>query len=298
MTGINMHRTPQLRDVIREQFQTTALSMRTFALIGIALGAVATVLAFADYFIRGVGTEFAPNLSLIPALAGGILPVVIWQRERHFDTGFLWTLPVDRTRNAFAKVIAGWLCIMIVAFAFDLWMVILALITKGNITGDELVRLLPPTVDGHRAIDPSLLQTVRWIPPRAFWLVPFTAATGTYVILSAVMLGLRYPFRWIIGAIAGGFLVAAVGQGVGSEALWAKIAGVIQPVMWGKYGLDTLLSARSESVHTVVALTTGQMVTVWKVLPGVSDWIVGTLIWTGIGLVLLAAAHFRHRERR
>jgi len=298
MTSIEMHRPPQLGDVIREQFKVTALSVRTFAIIGLALGAVATVLAFADYFIRGVGTEFAPNLSLIPALAGAILPVIIWQRERHFDTGFLWTLPVDRTRNAFAKVFAGWLCIMIAALAFDLWMMILALITKGNISGDELVRVLAPTVDVTKAIDPSLLQTVRWIPPRAFWLVPFTAATGTYVILSAVMLGLRYPFRWIIGAIAGGFLVAAVGQGVGSEALWAKIAGVIQPAMWGRYGLDTLLSARSESIHTVVGLTTGQLITVWKGLPGVGDWIVGTLIWTGIGLVLLIAALYRHRERR
>ena len=294
----DMHGTPRMRAVIKEQFKATAASFRVYTIIGGALGAVATLLAFADYFRRGVGVEFAPSLSLIPAIAGALLPFAIWQKERVHESGFLWTLPVDRSRQAFAKVFAGWLCLMIAAAAFLLWLLTLALITKGNITGDEMVRLLAPGAPTTRSIDPSLVQMVRWIPSRAFWLVPFTAATGTYIILSAVMLGLRYPFRWIIGAVIGAFLIAAVGHGIGTDAFWAKLSIVIQTVMYGRYGLDTLLSARSESVHTTIALTSGDIVPAWRALPNVTDWIVGTLLWIALGLTLLTAALYRHRERR
>jgi hypothetical protein len=68
--------------------------------------------------------------------------------------------------------------------------------------------------------------------------------------------------------------------------------------MYGRYGLDTLLSARTESVHTTIALTSGELVPAWRALPTVGDWIVGTLLWIAIGVILLTAALYRHRERR
>jgi hypothetical protein len=284
--------------VIKEQFKATAASLRVYTLIAAGFAAVATFLAFADYFRRGVGVEFAPELSLIPAIAGGLLPIAIWLKERHFESGFLWTLPVDRARNAFAKIFAGWLYMMIAAAAFLMWLLILALITKGNITGDEMVRLLAPNAPTTRSIDPSLIQMVQWLPPKAFWLVPFTASTGTYIILSAFMLGFRYPFRWIIGAVIGAFLVAAVGHGIGTDAFWARLSTVIQAVMYGRYGLDTLLSARTESVHTTIALTSGELVPAWRALPTVGDWIVGTVLWIALGIILPTAALYRRRERR
>ncbi len=294
-----LHQTPRFGQIVREQFSATALSLRPYVSIGIVIGAVATFLAYADYFRRGVGTEFAPQMSLIPALAGIVLPVVLWQKERLFGAGFLWTLPIERTRQAFAKVFAGWLCLMIPIAAFVLWFLVLALTTKGNITSDEMVRVLPtPEIPPPGTLDPSLLQTIRWIPHPAFWFAPFTAGTAAYALMSGIMLGLRYPFRWIIGVIAGGFLIAAVGQGIESDAFWTKMQSVIQPLIEGPYGLDAVLSARSESLHTSVVLANGVYTSVWRALPVVSDWIIATLLWTGLGITGLCAALFRHRDQR
>lgn len=299
MSERRMHQTPAFAHVVREQFKMTARSLRIPAIIGLIFAAVAAFVALGDFF-RGVGgVEFAPELSLLPAIAGGILPLVLWYQERPFGAAFFWTLPVDRSRHAFARVIAAWLCLMIAVGAFILWLFVLALITRGNIVGDEMVKLLPtPLPPEGQVIDPSILRTVEWIPHPAFWLAPIAAATGLYAISSAVMLGLKHPFRWIIGAFAGAFLIAAAGQGLTGEAFWHRLNPIVQTVLYGRYGLDGLLSARSESLHTSVYLTTGKSTGVWKALPTVGDWIVATLLWTGAGIAGLAAAVRRHRERR
>src|SRR5688572_6463695 len=133
---------PRFGHVVREQIRATALSLRIPAMIGGVLTAVATVLALADYFSgRGTGVEFAPELSLIPAFAGVIIAVTSWLAQRRQKAGFFWSMPVDRSRHALAKVVAGWIILMIAVTGFVLWLLILALITKGNITGDEMVNL-------------------------------------------------------------------------------------------------------------------------------------------------------------
>ena len=300
MTSIELHRLPRLSQVIREQFKVTALSLRIPALALAGLATVTAGLAFADFLRGRGGVEFAPALSMIPAFAGALLPIAVWQHERRFGPGFFWTLPVDRVRHALAKVFAGWLLLMIAVAAFLVWLLTLALITKGNITGDEMIQLLPTeTYPPDGRIDPSMLRTVRWVPQPVFWLVPFFAATGVYSLASAIALGLRYPFRWIIGIVGGGFLLAAVSHGMGSDTMDLLASRVLEGVLFGQYGLDGLLSARSESLKTLVKLTTtDEYVTVWRGLPGIKDWIVATLLWTGLGVAGFAAAVFRHRERR
>lgn len=299
MTSTELHRPPRLSQVIREQFKATALSLRmpAFALAGLAT--VTTMLAIADFLRGRGGVEFAPALSLIPAFAGAVLPIAVWQSERRFGPGFFWTLPVDRVRHALAKVFAGWLLLMIAVTGFVLWLLILALITKGNITGDEMIQLLPSsTVPPPGTLDASMLRTVRWVPQPVLWLVPFFAATGVYSLASAIALGFRYPFRWIIGFVAGGFLIAAVGHGMGSDTMDLLASRVLESLFFGKYGVDGLLSARSESLKMLVKLSNDEYVTVWRGLPVIREWIVATLLWTGLGLAGFAAALFRHRERR
>lgn len=299
MTSTELHRLPRLGQVIREQLKATALSLRLPAFGVAALATVVTLLAFADFLRGRGGVEFAPELSMIPAFAGALLPIALWQSERRFGPGFLWTLPVDRTRHALAKVFAGWLLLMIAVTGFVLWLLILAMITKGNITGDEVIRLLPTsTVPPPGTLDPSMLRTVRWVPQPVLWLAPFFAATGVYAFTSALALGLRYPFRWIIGLAIGVFLIAAAGQGLGSDALVLAVGNMVESLFLGTYGLDGLLSARAESLKTVVKLSDGQVVTVWRGLPVIGEWITATLLWTGIGVAGLCAAVMRHRERR
>jgi hypothetical protein len=299
MTSIELHRLPRLSQVIKEQFKAIALSLRMPALALAGLATVTAALAIADFLRGRGGVEFAPALSMIPAFAGAVLPIGVWQSERRFGPGFFWTLPVDRVRHALAKVFAGWLLLMIAVAAFMIWLLILALITKGNITGDEMVQLLPTmTVPRPGTLDPSMLRTVRWVPQPVLWLVPFFAATGVYSLASAIALGFRYPFRWLISFVAGGFLIAAVGHGMGSETMDLVAGRVLESVFFGKYGLDGLLSARSESLKTLVELSTGEYATVWRGLPVIREWILATLLWTGLGLAGFSAALFRHREHR
>lgn len=298
MTSTELYHPPRLSDVIREQFRVTASALRlpAFALAG--LSTVVTMLALSD-FVRGRGgVEFAPELSLIPAFAGLLLPIGVWQSEKRFGPGFFWTLPVDRMRHAVAKVFAGWLWLMIAVTGFVIWLLVLALITKGNISGDEVVRLLPTSDHPTRLLDPSSLRTIRWVPQPALWLVPFSAATGVYVLASAIAVGLKYPFRWIIGAAAGAFLVAAVGHSLGSDKFWPELGHLLMTLFEGRYGIDALLSARAESLHTLATLTNGQTVEVWRALPVISEWLAATLLWTGLGVAGLCAALFRHRETR
>ena len=297
-TTIVVHRPPRLAQVIREQIRATALSLRIPGIIGGVLAALATFLAFAD-FIRGRGgVEFAPELSLIPAFAGVILAVTAWLGEKRRNAGFFWTLPVDRSQHALAKVVAGWIILMIAVTAFVLWLLILSLITKGNITGDEIVRLLPQGYTDGQAVSPSMLRTVRWVPMPVLWLTPFFAATGMYAIASAIMVGIKNPLRLIAAGIAGALLLAAVGQGLESEVYWQKLGTVINAVMRGKYGLDGLMSAGAESLKTAVTLTNGELASVWHGLPSIRNWIIATILWTGLGLAGLIAALWRHRERR
>jgi hypothetical protein len=299
MTSTQLHPLPHLGQVIREQLRVTALSVRLPAIALAGISFVVTMLALADFLRGRGGVEFAPELSLIPAFAGALLPIAVWQSERRFGSGFLWTLPVDRTRHALVKVFAGWILLLIAVTGFVLWLLVLALITKGNITSDEVIRLLPSaTVPPAGTLDPSMLRTVTWIPQPVLWLAPFFAATGTYALASAIALGLRYPFRWIIGAIAAAFLTAAVSQGIESDQFWVVSSKVVRTFLEGRYGLDALLSARTESLKTLVTLSNGQTVSVWRGLPDVSDWLVATLLWTGLGIAGLSAALMRHRERR
>jgi len=299
MTSIELHSLPRFGQVIREQFKAAALSLHLPAIGVAALASVVTMLAFADFLRGRGGVEFAPELSLIPAFAGLLLPIAVWQSEQRFGPGFLWTLPVDRTRHALAKVFAGWLLLMIAVALFVLWLLILALVTKGNITSDEMIRLLPSsTVPRPGTLDPTMLRTVRWVPQPLLWLVPFTAATGVYAFASAIALGLRHPFRLIIGLVAAGFLIAAVSQGMGSDGLDLGAARVLESLFFGRYGIDGLLTARTESLKTLVRLSNGQTVSVWRGLPVISEWLTATLLWTGLGLAGLFGALMRHRERR
>lgn len=299
MTSIELHSIPHFGQVIREQFKAIALSLHLPA-IGVGfLGTVVTMLAFADFLRGRGGVEFAPELSLIPAFAGLLLPIALWRTEQRFGPGFFWTLPVDRTRHALAKIFAGWLLLMIAVTLFVLWLLVLALITKGNITGDEIIRLLPTsTVPPPRTLDASMLRTVQWIPQPVLWLAPFFAATGTYALVSAIALGLRHPFRWLIGGAAAVFLIAAISQGMGSDALALRIGDILESVFFGRYGIDGLLSARTESLKTLVELSNGEVVTAWRGLPVIREWVIATLLWTGLSLAGLFAALTRHRERR
>ena len=299
MTQPTLHRTPAARAVLLEQVRAVALALRAPGIAAAGLLGVATVLVIGERVTGGGPVDFAPELALIPGMVGALLPIGVWKGEDRFDAAFLWTLPVDRRRHALAKVCAGWVWLMAAVAFFVFWFLLLAFFTGGNVLGDQMLRVLPSAVvPPPGTLDPAALRVVRWSPDAFLWVVPFTSATGAYLLASALALGSRHPLRWILGIFFGVFLASAIGAAThvewlkfGPSRLWATVHA-------GPYGLDALLTARAESLEELVTLSNGKAIGAWQGLPDLGHWATATLLWISAGLLSVWAAASRHRERR
>jgi hypothetical protein len=283
--------------VLREQVHAVALALRLPALVALAVLVLGSALAIGEFITGGGAVDFAPELSMVPAFVGLLFPIGVWKGENRFGTSLLWVLPVDRRQHALAKVTAGWAGLMATVLFFLVWLFLLSLVTGGNILGEHTVQLLPsPVVPEAGTLDPSALRTVSYAPEPLFWLVPFTAATGTYLLASAVTIGVRHPMRWIIGVPLGILLLSALGAATKVDWLKFLASRVLDVVFEGRYGLDALFTAHAESLKTAVVLSTGKTASVWRALPDIGDWALGTLLWIGAGVVAVMAAALRQRE--
>ena len=182
---------------------------------------------------------------------------------------------------------------------FVLSLLALTLFSGGNVMAAESLRLLSSFhFPAGGTIDASLLETVRWTPERPFWLVPFTAATGTYLLASALALGTRHPVMWIVGTVLALYLIVGISEEANAEWLATAPGRVLLGLFDGPYGLDALLTARTGSLKTEAILPSGETVVVWRALPDLRHWAMATLLWTSTSIVVLWAAASRHRERR
>jgi hypothetical protein len=260
--------------------------------------AVAILLITIELLQTGEVIAFHPEHQLLPGLVGLLLPIAVWRGEERFGASFLWMLPVDRRQHALAKVFAGWVWLMGGAALFVLWSLAVTLLSGGDILAEETLRVLKSSsLPASRTLDPAAVATVRWTPQPLLWLVPFTSATATYLLASALGLATRHPLRWIVGSVIGFYIVSAVGDA--ANAVW--IGNILQPLeslFEGPYGFDALLTARATFLNNEATLSNGDRVAVWRALPDVGQWATATLLWTGAGLVTLWAAASRHREDR
>jgi hypothetical protein len=302
MTAPVLHSTPRLPHVLREQVRVVGLALRWPGAVAGALLLLATLIITNELLGEGKPIDFHPEQFLLPGLVAALLPIAVWRGEDRFGPGFLWTLPVDRPRHALARVTAGWLWLMAAVAFFVLLVLVLAVLSGEQLLGQETLRLLPAAVSpAPGALDPSAfdgLPTIRWTPQPLLWLVPFTAATAAYLFASAIALGTRHPLRWIIGTALGLALLVTAGDVAQVGWLDALPDRLLRPLFLGPYGLDTVLSARTEFLKVGTTLTTGETVTVWRGLPDPGQWAAATLLWTCLGLAALLAAAARHRERR
>jgi hypothetical protein len=299
MTTTGLHPTPGARIVLREQIRAVGCALRAAAAVATALLVLATLLTTIALLRGGGNIDFAPELSMLPGMLGFLFPIRVWLGDERFGSSFLWTLPVDRRRHALAKVFAGWVWLMAAVALLVFWMLGLALLSGGNILADETLRVLPSALTARPGtVDPAALQAVRWSPQPVLWLVPFTAATGAYVIASAITLGVRKPLWWLAAIVLGILLVNAVGVAAGANQVAVAPWRLLESLHIGPYGLDALLTARTESLSTEVLLSTGETVGVWRGLPDVGEWMLATLLWTSGALLALWAAASRHRESR
>ena len=93
-------RVPGQRAVLLEHLRTIGFSLRLPMLIAAVFAIVATIFLA----IQIAGGDMEGNLhtkpSAMPGGIGALLAIAIWAREERFGPGFLWTLPVDRSRHA------------------------------------------------------------------------------------------------------------------------------------------------------------------------------------------------------
>jgi hypothetical protein len=299
MTSITFHSAPRTRAVLWAQIRAVGFAPRGPVLVAIAVVAVATLLITIESLKRGEVIPFQPQRQMLPGLVALLLPIVVWRGEERFGTSFLWTLPVDRWRHALAKVFAGWVWLMGGVALFVLWSLALTLVSGGNILAEETLRVLSSSsLSASPTLDPAALEMVRRMPQPLLWLTPFTSATATYLLASALGLATRHPLRWIVGSVIGYYIVFGVGEATNAVWLGNTLEPLLESLFEGRYGLDALLTARTTFLSNEATLSTGDRVVVWRALPDVGQWATATLLWTGTGLVTLWAAASRHREGR
>jgi hypothetical protein len=291
-----LHAGPRKRAVLAAQLETVGIALRWPITVAGALLTLASLFAGADIFGNGEVLQFHPERSALPGLVGALFPIAVWRNEDRFGNAYLWTLPVDRFRHALIRVLAGWAWLMGVVALFVIWLLALTLTSGTTPFAEEMQPVLLSFAYGA-TYDASAIQSVRWMPHPLLWLVPFTSATGTYVLASALALGVKHPLRWLLGSVLGFFLFLMVV----SDLIDQETNGLdrlLNAVVNGRYGLDALLTARTETLQVAATLTNGEQAIVWRGFPDAGHWAIATLAWTGAGLVLLVAAAARHRERR
>ncbi|HEU4885793.1 MAG TPA: hypothetical protein VFT45_26390 [Longimicrobium sp.] len=297
MTDPVLHPAPPFRGVLHEQVRAVGGALRLPAIAAAVLMALATVLFAGEVVGEGAVADFHPERWVLPGVVGLLLPIGVWMWEKPFADAFLWTLPVGRRRHALAKAGAGWAWLMAAVGVFVLWLLVMALVSGGNVLGEETVRFAA-AIPEMRPLDPAAVRTLQWAPRPVLWLVPFVAATATYLLATALALGTRYPWRWLVGVVLGFFLIAIVSEA--THALWLGTwpAELLKGLIYGRYGLETLLIANTESLRSETLLTTGEAVRVWQGVPDAGRWVAAAVLWLALGLLALWAAAARHRETR
>jgi hypothetical protein len=293
MTVPTHHAAPRLRDVVAAQIREAGFALRGPALVAALLVGITTPFVV----FAGDALAFHPEHYVLPALLGVLLPIRVWMGERRFGPGFLWTLPVDRRRHALVKVFAGWVWLMGAVALFVLWLLALTVLTGGSILSTE-IRAVLPSFQPLVAFDPSAVHYVPWTPEPRLWLTPFTAATCAYIFASALTLGTRQPLWWIVGTLLGCLLLVAAGGAANAGRLLSAGDRVYVALLQGSYGIDALLTARTETLQVAATFTTGDTRVVWRGLPDVGAWALATLVWTTAGLAALWVAACRHAEHR
>lgn len=239
---VTLHPTPRGSDVVLEQVRAVGLALRPVALVAAVVLGIVTLL-FASQGGRGAEIRFGSDSWFMTSVVSFLFPFAVWRGENRFGPAFLWTLPVDRRRLALAKVFAGWVWLMTALAVLVGWLLVLTLLS-----------------------DATAVRSVLWS-----WLVRFPGATATYLLGSALVLGLRHPLRWLLGTVGVFYLLGTL-----DEAL----------------GLYTLLSSSGFFSAAEDAAA------VWRNLPDFAQWATTAFLWFGAGLAALWAAASRHREPR
>lgn len=295
-------RLPRQRDVLLEHLRAMGFGLRVPMLAAAFLALLVTVALAVQIASGDMEKHLLAEPSTLPGFIGALLPIAIWAREERFGPGFLWTLPVDRSRHALIKVLAGWLWLVAGLALYALCQLVLALVSEGGVVPVQTMYLLSTPIHASVPLDRAMLRLVQWAPGPVVWVIPAAAATATYLLVSAIMIGIRRPLRWVVGAVlafaVSSFAIHTASRQLGMEWLAGAPERALVQLFQGRYGLETLLTLRTWSLDTRVILTTGERIQAWSAIPNLAEWRIAALLWTSAGLLALSAAVYRHRELR
>lgn len=295
-------RLPNAREVLSEHVRMIGFALRIPLWITAALGLLATIVFAMQIVTDEMNRNLVTQPSSLPGIVGALLAIAVWAREERFGPGFLWTLPVDRSRHALMKVLAGWLWLMGGVVLFTVALLVLTVLSGSSVLPAATMQVLASPIAAAGPIDPASIQPVQWMPGPLIWIIPFASATATYLLTSAFMVGVRYPLRWIGGGI-GLFAVTNVGSHMlgrmmGLEWLSSAPERALAQLIQGRYGLEALHTLRTWSLDSRATLTTGERIHVWSSLPNLGEWRIAALLWLAAGALALWLAASRHRESR
>lgn len=261
MTSISLHPLPDRGGIMRQQISAVAVALRKerrifFAVLGVlvVLGIAGAVRGAGNH--HGMGFSYTVGISIPMVLAALILPFSIWRGEDPARRTYHWAMPIARGPHTLMKVLAGWLWLMVATIVYLLVMVALGA-AVGYITG---------SVYEHAQV------------PAWQWLVPFTATTIAYFLVTVTVVASDHPWAWIGGILAGYAVVLLLLQALDMR----DVARTLGKVVDGQYGLTAALFG-----HLHDAQLGG---------PSTDRWLGSVSIWGTIALAGVVTAAYRRRQ--
>ena len=281
-----------MRDVVAEQFRYVALAARRETLLMLVVLLVVSFAAAMTIVHDNIVVDFDPeNDFMFPAI-GFLLPFALWKARDREPTAHFWVMPVEHRRHALARVLAGWLWLMLLVALLAVWVSIFVLASGGSFA-PVAERLVLRAAEWPANPTLADFDAVMARAPRWGWIVPVTASTIAYTVSSALVLATRNPVQWIVGIVAGVLLLGLATAEVAFEVLRTTF-DVVLTYPWG---LDTVLLGGQNSLNTMILGPAGEQTRVWLDLPEFDVWLKATLVWGSIATVALWAALRRLRER-
>lgn len=274
--SLTLHRAPRWGNVFVEQVRATGLIIRRVGVLVLVLFALlATSCIRAAYAVRetnrlhvgggAVNFAYTPHVSVLLVAFALLLPVFIWQDEDPRLRLYHWSMPVPRSTHAFAKSLAGFAWLVLVAIVFLIGLVAVKAIT-------ERITDMPQPYD----------RSFVWWE----WLVPFTALGIAYILASAAAVGARRPIIWIFGSIALYVLTTMLLKSLG----YADAARAMQAFVTGYYGVAAAVGGYIDANRPSASLTASSFQsTQANFAPSVHRWLVTAGLWGSASIAIFFA---------
>lgn len=253
MTSTTLQSSPPWSAVAREQLRAVGLAIRAEVLIVLALligflimGVAMAIRAANDPHVN-VGFMYGAAASIPMSIVALLLPFSVWRGEEPSRRDYHWSLPVERVQHTLTKVGTGWVFLMLLVAAYVLFLLGLWA-NSVFIAGEE-----------------SRVSAQLWE-----WIVPFTAATVAYLVVSAIVVGSDHPWRWVFGVAVVFLFVFAMLSAVNLDAVRDAFTGSLT----GAYGFNAAVFGQVEAGHA----------------PSVARWLGATGVWMLIGVLGLVVA--------